>query len=319
MPNQAPTPPSDPLDRIQGALLGVALADAWGAPHEGGPLEGLLWRVIGTRQGRRRWTDDTQMTFNVAASLAELGRVDQDDLARRFACSYRWSRGYGPGAAKILKRIRRGHHWTVACRAVYAQGSFGNGAAMRAVPIGLFFAAQGKDAIIQAARSSAAITHAHPQGQEGAVLIALVAGMLFRGLSPTAFWTDFQAQDWTPAVAAKLSLAAQWLSHDKPIAHKTVARQLGHAITAADSCPTAVYIALRHLSEPFIDLLDFTRHVGGDVDTIGAMAGGLWGAARGLGALPMDHLAQLEDADRLLREAGAFAAAVDGHRSRQSY
>ncbi|MBK5969306.1 MULTISPECIES: hypothetical protein [Thiorhodovibrio] len=51
---QSPILPSDPLDRIQGALLGVALADAWGAPHEGGPLEGLLWRVIGTRQGRRQ-------------------------------------------------------------------------------------------------------------------------------------------------------------------------------------------------------------------------------------------------------------------------
>jgi ADP-ribosylglycohydrolase len=306
------------LDRIQGALLGVALADAWGAPHEGGPLEGVLWRLIGTRDGRKRWTDDTQMTFDLAASLTALGRVDQDDLARRFAHSYRWSRGYGPGAAKILKRIRRGAHWTTASRAVHAQGSFGNGAAMRSVPIGLFFAARGTDAIIQAARSAAAITHAHPQGQEGAVLIALVAGLLFNGLSLTAVWGALHAQPWTPVYAEKLTLAEQWLNDNAPIEPKAVARRLGRAITAADSCPTAVYIALRHLSEPFTDLLDFTRRVGGDVDTIGAMAGGLWGTARGFGALPREQLAQLEDADHLVREAGRFAAVVHGSKSRPS-
>jgi poly(ADP-ribose) glycohydrolase ARH3 len=51
------------------------------------------------------------MTIDVIESLLACGRVDQDDLARRFAKSYRWSRGYGPGAAKVLRRIRRGQPW----------------------------------------------------------------------------------------------------------------------------------------------------------------------------------------------------------------
>jgi ADP-ribosylglycohydrolase len=290
-------------------LLGVALADAWGAPHEGGPLEGLLWRMIGTRHGRRRWTDDTQMTFDVAASLAEWGRIDQDDLALRFARSYRWSRGYGPGAARILKRIRRGEHWSSASRKVYTQGSFGNGAAMRAVPIGLFFAGQGTHTLITAAHCAAEITHANPKGQEGAALIALVASLVFTGRSPSDIWAAIRAATWTPVVTEKLATAEQWLGAQQPVAPSIVARQLGRSITAAGSCPTAVYIGLRHLHEPFVDLLDFTRRVGGDVDTIGAMAGGIWGALRGLGALPMDYLAKLEEADRLVREASRFASA----------
>lgn len=299
-----------PLDRVQGALLGVALADAWGAPDEGGLLEGLLWRLIGTRHGRKCWTDDTQMTFDVVASLANKGRIDQDALAARFARSYRWSRGYGPGAARVLKRIRRGEHWSTASRAVYAQGSFGNGAAMRSVPIGLFFIEQGTDALIQAAQAAAEITHAHPEGKDGAVLIALVAGRLFQGLGPTAIWSAIKAASWTQGFADKLALAEQWLRDKESVEPKSVARHLGRSITAAHSCPTAVYIALRHLSNPFVDLLDFTRRVGGDVDTIGAMAGGLWGAARGLGALPMELLARLEDADGLVREASRFAVAI---------
>jgi len=104
---QAPT-----RDRFEGCLLGLALGDALGAPHEGGLLERCVWRLIGkTRQGEMRWTDDTQMSLDLAESLIAGGAVDPDDLARRFAGSYRWSRGYGPGAARILKRIGRGADW----------------------------------------------------------------------------------------------------------------------------------------------------------------------------------------------------------------
>jgi ADP-ribosylglycohydrolase len=98
-----------------GSLLGLALGDAFGAPFEGGVLERSLWRLIGkTSDGRFRWTDDTQMALDVAESLIERRAVDQDDIAQRFARGYRWSRGYGPGAAKVLQLIRRGTDWRLA-------------------------------------------------------------------------------------------------------------------------------------------------------------------------------------------------------------
>ena len=107
-------------DQFEGCLLGLALGDALGAPLEGGPVERLLWRLIGkTKQGEMRWTDDTQMSLDLAESLIENGDLDPDDLAQRFAKSYRWSRGYGPGAAKLLKRIARGAHWRDTNRSVY--------------------------------------------------------------------------------------------------------------------------------------------------------------------------------------------------------
>jgi ADP-ribosylglycohydrolase len=146
---------------FEGCVLGLALGDALGAPHEGGTLERLLWRLIGrTKLGEMRWTDDTQMTLDVAESLAKQGTVDPDDLASRFAASYRWSRGYGPTTSKVLKRVAKGGHWQQASRSVYRDGSFGNGAAMRAPVIGLFYANRNLE-LDDAARRSAIVTHAH--------------------------------------------------------------------------------------------------------------------------------------------------------------
>jgi len=76
------------LDQFQGCLLGLALGDAFGAPFEGGPVERLVWRVIGkTRQGAMRWTDDTQMSLDLAESLISHEGLEVEELARRFAAS----------------------------------------------------------------------------------------------------------------------------------------------------------------------------------------------------------------------------------------
>ena len=80
------------------------------------------------------------MSIDLAESLLERDGLDLNDAARRFAAGYRWSRGYGPAAAKLLKRIARGADWREANRSIYPEGSFGNGGAMRAPVVGLFYA-----------------------------------------------------------------------------------------------------------------------------------------------------------------------------------
>jgi len=155
-------------DRFKGALLGLALGDAFGAPYEGGILERACWALIGKSRGKRRFTDDTQMTIDLAESLIANGRVDQDDLAQRFARSYRWSRGYGPGTARVLKLIRRGRSWQAAGRAVHRDGSFGNGGAMRAPALGLFYAKCDEQQLTVAVQAATEITHSHPLAVDGA-------------------------------------------------------------------------------------------------------------------------------------------------------
>lgn len=76
-------------------------------------------------------------------------------------------------------------------------------------------------------------------------------------------------------------------------------RHLGNGVAAADSCVTALYLALRFLREPFDELMDFVIRCGGDVDTIGAMSGAIFGAGNGMSGLPEEHLLCLEARERI--------------------
>ena len=305
-------------ERVKGGILGVALGDAFGALYEGGLLERALWGLIGKTGGKRRWTDDTQMTLDVLESLLEREGIDQEDLARRFASSYKWSRGYGPGAARTLRRIRRGQPWESAARSVYAGGSYGNGGAMRSLPIGLFFAKSGMGAVARAAEAAAAVTHAHALGREGAVQVSLAAMLTFQGLDQHQLLLRLAERTESKAFSQKLDAATRWLQSHKDVSAREVASTLGAGIAAVDSCITAIYVALRFSRSTFRCLIDFTVEMGGDVDTIAAMAGGIWGVARGIQDLPQEMLDQLEDYGRLLRTAADFAEAVEAREGQQA-
>ena len=169
-------------DSFSGCFFGLALGDALCAAYEGGMVERALWLLIGkTSAGKNRYTDDTQMSLDVAKSLLEKNGVDQDHLATTFASSYKWSRGYGIGASKLLRKIQDGANWQEVNCAVFPQGSFGNGAAMRAPIVALYFYGNDRE-LATAIGKVSEITHAHPLAIEGAKLIALSTSFALSGL-----------------------------------------------------------------------------------------------------------------------------------------
>lgn len=287
------------LDQFRGCLLGLALGDALGAPFEGGILERMLWRVIGfTKRGEMRWTDDTQMTIDLVESFLAKGQIDTDDLATRFSQSYRWSRGYGPAAAKMLKKIARGADWRDVSRSVYRDGSYGNGAAMRAPVLGLIFENQ-TGRIIDAARNSAVVTHAHAIGIEGAVLIGIVTGLAAQNSSNSEIVQQTLTHCSLEDFKSRLELALHWLINQEEVFPRKVAHDLGNGVAAHHSCISAVYVALRFRSYGFLEMMKFIAELGGDADTIGAMAGAIWGVINGYPRLPQSSLSQLEQRERL--------------------
>lgn len=296
------------VERFRGCLLGLALGDALGAAHEGGPLERLLWGVIGTTTaGHIRWTDDTQMSLDVAESLIATGALDLEDLAARFAGSYRWSRGYGPGTSRLLKRVARGMHWREANRTVHHDGSFGNGGAMRAPVVGLFFSHR-RDDVAAAARLSASVTHAHPLGMEGAALVASATAFALLNHPAAEVLKEAASACTLEPFVARLETAMKWFNSGVEPTPADVARQLGHGIAASESCVTALYVAVRFLDRGFLELHEFITACGGDVDTIGAMAGAIWGAANGVTRLPTKVLERLEQRERLMNIASSLHA-----------
>lgn len=290
-------------DKFKGCLLGLALGDAMCAPFEGGMAERFLWSLIGkTKVGELRFTDDTQMSLDIANSFLRDGFINQESVAQEFSNSYQWSRGYGPGAGKILMRIRKGMPWQEANISVYKDGSFGNGAAMRAPVVALCYAPSSK-AFKQGVIRSAEITHSHGLAIDGALLLAYSTAYALSDIAEDDLCTRLIEITESSAFKKKLHLCQQHLKQNTVLGSSKVKELFGNSMTAESSCITAIYLALRFKDKPFIELINIIKKVGGDTDTIAAMSGAIWGAFNGAKRLAYETLPRIEKANAILEIA----------------
>jgi ADP-ribosylglycohydrolase len=201
-------------------------------------------------------------------------------------------RGYGGGAHKVLGEIAQGDAWDVAARRLFdGQGSCGNGGGMRSAPIGAFFC-DDLAAVVDHARRSAAPTHAHPDGEAGAVAVAVAAARVFGGeRDPRAVLEA--VVEHTPAGLTRdgIRRAIPMLKAE----HYTVAAELGNGsrVLSSDTVPFAIWCAVTHL-EDFAGACWSCVEVGGDIDTTCAMAGGIIAGAVGLAGIPDGWIASRE-------------------------
>ncbi|MCW9015878.1 MAG: ADP-ribosylglycohydrolase family protein, partial [Kangiellaceae bacterium] len=165
--------------------------------------------------------------------------------------------------------------------------------------IGSFFANDTDKEIRDKAMQCAEITHAHDLGKEGAAIIAQTTAYAYRDLVSRDLVNALLSNDIGTEYRLKLELVAKWLDSSLSIDAKLIQEELGNGIAALDSCVTAIYIAVTHLDKDFRDLLDTCIKVKGDVDTIAAMAGGIWGARNGYRKLPNNLLDRIEKKDYL--------------------
>jgi poly(ADP-ribose) glycohydrolase ARH3 len=258
--------------------------------------------------GPLRYTDDTAMTIAMAESLVARGGFDGPHMAATFAEHFfaePW-RGYGGGPPQVFEGIRAGEPWDLPARRLFGgSGSYGNGAAMRVAPVAVF-GHPDLDLIADLARRSAVITHTHPEGVDGAVAQAVgVAIMLDEASPPSAarILDGTRPHLDTTVFAERLEGVAECVERGDDDHARTV---LGNGIAARDSVPTALYCALRHRS--FSEAVIAAVGMGGDADTIGAMAGALAGAYHGLAAVPAAWRA-VEGSDRLESLADALRTA----------
>lgn len=279
------------IERSCGALLGTFVGDALGMPFEGVPPGAIPVRLemVEARLGRGTYTDDTEMMIVLAESLIEDGSVQPESLARRFLERHDPQRGYGAGTLRVFAHWRDGVPVDVAAGLVFGgQGSVGNGAAMRIAPVGVRFAFD-PDRLLEQARRSVTVTHAHPLGIDGAVAQAAAVAAAVRGDDVV---TAAREAVETDEMSRQLDTVAELLP--EPLADPTeMAAALGNGSTAPESVPTAVYAACR--TDDFREAVTFAVRCGGDTDTIGAMAGAIAGARHGRKAIPSSWLDALED------------------------
>lgn len=303
-------PSHDLADRWRGALLGTGLGDAVGAPFEGAPHVDVAEVHRWMRSTRLlRWTDDTAMALGLARSLVACdGEVDTQHLGDTFAADHRrepW-RGYGAGPPRVFAEASRGTPYVeVASGLLGGAGSFGNGAAMRVAPCAI--AGGGDlDRVADLARRQSLVTHGHALAQDGAVLVAV--GVAALAHTPAE-------GDAAEAVAAALphlrtepvrEATRRAIERGPTLGSLEIARELGRGVAAVEAVPAAVAAFLGAPDQPEEVLLRAVG-IGGDTDTIAAMAGALVGARVGARALPARLLDRLEGRTELSRQALALA------------
>lgn len=289
-----PAEPRDLASRIRGAILGQAVADAIGGRFEAQSTEHIRGRFPTSSAfchyptDELWYTDDTQMMIGVAETLAAAGTIDETLLCQRFVANYVPSRGYGRGARRILEAIEAGEDARTVAERVFPGGSYGNGAAMRVAPVGLLFHGD-HERVRTEARRSALPTHLHPLGIEGAELIALAVAIAVRleVFDRDAFLAPLIAQAESPLYRDKLARIGTLASADD-------LAELGSGIEAQESVATAIGCFALH-PESYVDTIYAAVRLGGDTDTIAAMAGAISGAYLGARALPPNWLALLEN------------------------
>ena len=321
------------FSRAYGALAGLALGDALGMPtQEMSPeqIRAVYGRITGLVDGDASQpyapgmpagsvTDDTEQALLIASLLirgrgSSSGRVALD--AGEFAHALlAWEdsmieRGsldlLGPSTKAALELVRAGED-------PLSVGGAGttNGAAMRVTPIGIAVSTADPEAFADAVWSSCQVTHATRQGFQSAALVAAAVSMGIDWDTPSAsdmtalLWKALTYVDslpergaWTPDpdVVAATRRAMQLVANPASSSLECLVEQVGTSVASAQAIPMAFALLARNPSPQA--LLD-AANLGGDTDTIGAIAGAILGAALGFEVFVGRGLAQVELASHL--------------------
>lgn len=290
-------PGSTLKDRFEGCLLGLAVGDALGGRFEAQSAEAIRTRfpttekLIAYPQDEIWYTDDTQMAIGLAEALVERGEVVEEVLCRAFVSNYVPSRGYGRGARAVLDAMEDGHDYRQVAEEHFPGGSFGNGAAMRVAPVGLLFRDDHRRLWDQA-RLSALPTHRHALGIEGAQLLALAVAFC-SDMAPFdrgSFFAKLIAACETDEYRTKLQEASRIETAEGLVG-------LGNQIEALHSVPTAI-ASFALTPKSFEATISNVIFLGGDTDTLAAMAGALSGAYLGAARLPSRLVGLLESSPK---------------------
>ena len=321
------------FSRAYGALAGLALGDALGMPTQAmspEQIRAVYGRITGLVDGDASQpyapgmpagsvTDDTEQALLVASLLvrgrgSSSGRVALD--AGEFAHALlAWEdsmieRGsldlLGPSTKAALERVRAGED-------PLSVGGAGttNGAAMRVTPIGIAMSTADPEAFADAVWSSCQVTHATRQGFQSAALVAAAVSM---GIdTPRSAASDMTALLWKavsyvdslpergawtpdPDVVAATRRAMQLVANPASSSLECLVEQVGTSVASAQAIPMAFALLAR---DPSPQALLDAANIGGDTDTIGAIAGAILGAALGVQVLPADSLSMIEEVSHL--------------------
>ena len=207
----------------------------------------------------------------------------------------------GPSTKAALERVRAGED-------PLTVGGLGttNGAAMRVTPIGIAVSTADPEVFADAVWSSCQVTHATRQGFQSAALVAAAVSLaldwpeMSASDMTTLLWKAVSYVDslpergaWTPDpdVVEATRRAMQLVANPASSSLECLVEQIGTSVASAHAIPMAFALLARDPSPRA--LLD-AANLGGDTDTIGAIAGAILGSVLGVEAFDTAMLTQVE-------------------------
>lgn len=187
------------------------------------------------------FTDDTVLTIAVADCI--LNKKDFANTIWLYGRKYS-RRGYGGIFSNWLQEDH-----------LKPYGSFGNGSAMRASPVG--FAFNDIDIILEVAKQSAEVTHNHPEGIKGAQATASAIFLARKGKSKQEI-KEYISQAFNYKLNFTLDEIRPTYKFD---------------VTCQGSVPQAIIAFIE--SSDFENAIRLAISIGGDSDTIACITGGI--------------------------------------------
>jgi ADP-ribosylglycohydrolase len=299
------------VDSILGCLIGLASGDAMGMPTEFltprqiiqyyGHVDGFVEphrEHIHAGMPAGAVTDDTGQAIALAhAAIQAGGRLSPVAsaaalLAWADSMGARFEQVAGPSTRRALSLIRRG----VAPEQSGRDGTT-NGAAMRAPVAGLLHSGN-FNAAIQAAYAVSLPTHGTNIAISGACAVACATAeaVVPRSTLDTILSAAMQGAErgaemgrviWGISLCKRIELGQRLVerAENESAALQALYDYVGVDILVSESVATALGIVRLALGDPVKAIL-MSANLGGDADTIGAIAGAVCGAWKGARAFP---------------------------------
>lgn len=295
------------LDHILGTLYGMAIGDAMGMPSElwsrrkvkeyFGKIETFLdgpeSNDVACNFKKGEYTDDTAQAlliidalnnnqFQPDESLIAANLLEWADRINAFENNV-----LGPSSKAALTAVKKGEDASEIT--VLAET---NGAAMRIAPVGCLFTPDHPAALIDYVWHVNKVTHASDVAIAGA---SMIAGAVSAAMNQKC-WDDIMAyaihifdeskfvgaETYSASIKARLELGlfyAEKYADDEEAFASHIYHVIGCGVLTSESVPAALSIAYYAKTVERCALL--CANIGGDTDTIGAMATAICGAKQG--------------------------------------
>lgn len=303
-------------NKIQDALLGVAIGDALGVPFEFCSSDQMQQNPAKEMIGFGRykvpagtWSDDSSLTFCLAESLIE--GYDLADMATNFIqwrdANFWTARGYvfdigitTSDAITSLKKILKNKEYEALTELKYLGDEYdnGNGSLMRIMP--LLFYIKGMDIAQQfeIIRNVSALTHRHIRAAMCCLIYLRLAEHLLNGKDKVASYLLMQKEilafwETIDFSANESKLFIRLIENDiRNIPHEAL-KSGGYVM---ESIEASIWCFLQR--DAYSDVVLTAINLGHDTDTTAAIAGGLAGLYYGAASMPdywLAAIARLED------------------------